>query len=197
MNQIQSIAITCLLFTAVEFLGAGAAFGQSDVVFMTTYHGVQSKLHRFNNGTDQYAVDTGQSNGFTGVTIVNNEVLVGDLRTDSVHRFSFDGEFLGEFVYAPAPANVESDSHGFVYVRGLKSGPIFYRLDSLGEHRKTFFVLDTFSLAGIDADAAGNVFVADYDNLSLVKFSSNGTQLSSTPINLNVEPGDISIDEAG
>jgi hypothetical protein len=53
-------------------------------------------------------------------------------------------------------------------------------------------------LHGIDADAAGNVYVVDtYPNSILYKFAPNGALLNSTPLDAGFYGDDIAIDEIG
>src|SRR6185503_17729332 len=111
----------CLVLCACLFnlvMGSRILFAQSPVVFMTAdiTPGVQSKLMRFNSGVQVYAVDNGLTPAYTGITMLNGEVLVGDFIGSNIQRFSTAGAYLGIFA-SPGidPVFLETDSAGNVY----------------------------------------------------------------------------------
>jgi hypothetical protein len=81
-----------------------------------------------------------------------------------------------------------------VYTTHFALGPnVGTRFNSAGNITQTYSHPNLGGIAGIDADAAGNVYIVG-GNL-LFKFAANGTFLNSIPI----DPGfrDVSIDETG
>jgi hypothetical protein len=177
---------------------SGAAFGQSDVVFMAAdvVTGNASKLVRFDEGTETFAVAPSGQHYFNAVTVLNGEVLVADSGPVAIQRFAPNGTYLGVFASPPSvstPVYLESDSNGNVYAMLMNPGDPFYpygvRYNSSGGVSMTFNGGD-----GIDADAAGNVYVAGAG--SLTKYAPNGAFLNSTSLG-SINPADLSIDEAG
>jgi hypothetical protein len=150
-------------------------------------------LHRFDDGTETFATNTGGIDAFLGVTVFGGEVLIGDFLSEDVERFSPDGTYLGTFgIHAGAPSFIESDSNGNVYTTYFQFAPtdpeIAVRLNSAGVVTGTFG-----ATAGIDADALGNVYTIHDDDL--VKYSPAGVPLGSVPVPGNAF--DLAIDEAG
>jgi hypothetical protein len=191
-----SIARTsaCLLLVAVA-APLGIAHAQSEVVFMTAdiSPGIDSRLIRFDNGIQTFAVDSGEADAFLGTTVLNGEVLVADFVDESIRRFSPGGSYLGTFgLPAGAPSFLESDSSGNVYTTLFSFLPgdpqIALRLNSSGVVTGTFA-----ATKGIDADAAGNVYAVS--GSSLVKYAPNGTVINS--IGVSNQSWDLAIDEAG
>jgi len=178
----------CLTFgvcvVALKLL-AGAAYGQSPVVFVTT----QSSLVRFDNGIQTFSVGSGATDG---VTILNNQVLTA---SGTIRRFSLSGSSLGNFA-SPAfnSVFVERDQAGNVYTTPDGGGPsVANRYDATGALTQTFN--GGLEFDGIDADASGNVYISSSANFSLMKYAPNGTFINSTP--LGFDPWDVSIDESG
>jgi hypothetical protein len=85
-----------------------------------------------------------------------------------------------------------------VYTTHSSIGPaVATRFDSAGSVGQTYSHATLNELRGIDADAAGNVYIADSSGLSgneLFKFSSDGTFLNSISID-PIQPFDLAIDE--
>jgi DNA-binding beta-propeller fold protein YncE len=180
---------------------AGVALGQSDIVFMTAdTPNLQSNLVRFDSGTETFAVNQGGSPGFLGVTVLNGELLVADyLFANAIQRFSPDGTYLGAFVTTNfSPTFLESDTSGNVYSTpiGEFDLPIARRFDSAGAVTQTFTHADMIHLTGIDADAGGNVYVADTERNELYKFAPGGSFLNRISLG-SINPQDVAIDEIG
>jgi hypothetical protein len=117
--------------------------------------------------------------------------------TNVIQRFAPDGTYLGVFASPSAsPSYLESDRSGNVYTTTIEELPfphtgswLSFRFDSSGALTRTFFG----GGRGIDADAAGNVYIAG--NGILEKFAPNGTPLNTTMLG-SISPQDLSIDEA-
>jgi len=173
---------------------------QSDIVFMTADdQSHDSHLHRFDAGVETFAVNTGGSDAFLGVTILNGEVLVADFLEEVIERFSPDGTYLGPFASSTLATFLESDSNQNVYTTPYSLGPIFginyaTRFNSAGVVTGTFSHPSITQYTGIDADANGNVYVVGGGPSSLYKFAPDGTFLNS--ISVAASALDVSIDEA-
>lgn len=182
---------------------AANAVAQSSVVFMTADYVLnpppKSKLIRFDNGTQTYGVNSGSPNWFTGLTVLNGELLVADKQANKIERFSPVGTYLGDFASPTnGPFFLESDSSGNVYsTQGLFGQPIATRFNSAGGVIQTF-TSGAGEFYGIDADALGNVYIARVFNGShdIVKYAPDGTFLSRTPFD-SINPFDLAIDESG
>jgi hypothetical protein len=172
------------------------ACGQSQVVFMTSDNrDFDSRLHRFDAGVESFAISVGVRPAFEGVTVLNGEVLVADYRADQIQRFAPKGSYLGAFAPFEFPTFLESDSSGNVYTTSgeFRINPV--RLSSVGLGTQTFNISEY--TRGIDADAAGNVYIAKGGTAGthqLFKFASNGSLLNSIPLGA-INPADLSIDE--
>jgi DNA-binding beta-propeller fold protein YncE len=82
-----------------------------------------------------------------------------------------------------------------VYTTPFGLGPaVATRFDSTGVVTQTF-TLNAPILSGIDADTAGNVYIATYSSGTIEKFTPDGIFLNSTVIGGHVD--DIAIDEVG
>lgn len=172
----------------------GVAQAQSDIVFVTG----DSSLSRFDMGTESFVTGTGGQSAFLGVTVLRDEILVGDYLADAIQRFSPDGTYLGEFASIATPTYLETDSSGNVYTTPFSTDPsgpdVATRFNSFGVPTQTFSAVN--EIAGIDADAAGNVYISENNGMNpdeLLKFAPDGTFLDSVLV-----PGrafDISIDE--
>jgi sugar lactone lactonase YvrE len=194
-NRAAFPGLRALPAVANLILLAGVALGQSDVVFMAADVATGSKLVRFDAGTETFAVAPNGSHFFSAVTVLNDEVLVVD--SEAIQRFSPDGTYLGVFVSPPSesqPLYLESDSNGYVYAMLVYPDPdepftSGVRYNSSGGVSMFFGGGD-----GIDADAAGNVYIAGLG--SLKKYAPNGSLLNSISLG-SINPSDLSIDEAG
>ncbi|HEX2476432.1 MAG TPA: hypothetical protein VHK01_16890, partial [Lacipirellulaceae bacterium] len=150
------------------FLVDGGAFGQSDIVFMTSdvEPNFQSKLFRFDMGVETFGVSTGSpfDSAFHGVTVLNGNILVSDYRAERIERFSPSGTHLGAFALTVSPTFLESDSSGNIYTTPVSlSPPVATRFNSSGAVTRVFNDPLVFhELAGIDADAAGNVYIVNH-----------------------------------
>ena len=216
MNRFAPLAVSpmaaaknCAAFCGVLMVGglicfaapANTAFGQSDLVFMTADVSLfgPSKLVRFDAGTPTFAVDTGGSHNFFGLTVLNRELLVADQTADAIQRFSPDGTYLGTFATTGVNPNyLESDTSGNVYTT-LYGPPIgqslVRRYNSAGAETKTINFGTGRQLAGIDADANGNIYVAETTEKQLYKQAADGTYINQ--ISLGFTPQDLAIDEVG
>ena len=128
---------------------AGFAFGQSNIVFMAAdvSPSFQSKLVRFDAGTETFAVTPSGDHVFHAVTVLNGEVLMADGRTaNAIQRFSPNGTYLGVFASPPgSPGYLESDSSGNVYISLLEELPFplmgywrSLRFDSSGANKNVY-----------------------------------------------------------
>ncbi|MEX2317493.1 MAG: hypothetical protein WD669_10105 [Pirellulales bacterium] len=193
---------TLFTFALSTLLICGVARAQSPIVFMTNTvtPNDDSRLTRFNNGVQSFAVGLGPNAAFQGVTIysVNNNVLVADFVAEAIQSFSTTGAYLGAFASFTDPVFLESDAVGNVYTTRESIGPPgVTRFNFAGAITQTYLETGMTSSRGVDADAAGNVYVADMSggNSRLYKFAANGTFLNSVAIGGTVD--DVSIDEAG
>ena len=206
MKRQNGSLIACCVFVLGWTLSVsaipGAAVGQSSIVFMTSddlFPGLQSRLHRFDAGVETFANDTGAPTAFQGVTIHHGEVLVADYIGEQIQRFSPNGTYLGGFASIVNPVFLESDSSGNVYMTHSSIGPsVATRYSSTGSVTQTYSHATLGSPRGVDADAAGSVYIADGSGVSgneLIKFSSDGNFLNSISID-PIQPFDLAIDEA-
>jgi DNA-binding beta-propeller fold protein YncE len=97
------------------------------------------------------------------------------------------------------PVVLESDTGGNVYTcsGSLANFAVAARLDSAGVETQLFSGSGQFH--GIDADAAGNVYIGQLigsTTRNLLKFAPNGALLNTTPLGF-IGPSDIAIDEVG
>ena len=174
----------------------GTAYSQSSIVFVTNeaLPGDGSTLTRFDQGSETYGVGAGPSTLFQGVTVLNGQVLVADYFSDVIQKFSLNGTHLGTFASYTNATYVESDSAGNVYATAGGTGIVPTRFDSAGLATDTFTHVDLTLARGIDADVAGNVYVADPTN-GLFKFASDGTFLNNISLGA-INPRDMAIDES-
>jgi hypothetical protein len=179
-------------------VGISSALGQPTVFMTIETAPFSSKLARFDGTTDTFEVDHGTTGFYYGVTNLNGNILVADLTSHKILRFSTSGTYLGNFgALSNAAGLLETDSSGNFYSTPFTSGPaIGTRMTSTGAVSQTFSGTGTF--AGIDGDAAGNVYIAQSNGSvnTLLKFASNGTLLNSTSL-AGIQPLDLAIDEAG
>ena len=171
------------------------ASAQSPLVFMTA----DSTVHRFDNGIQTSSFGLSGGGAFHGVTIHNGNILVADYTGNAIRRASPSGATLSNFASIPDPTFLESDRSGNVYTNPSALGaPGATRLNSAGVVTQTFFHATMNENAGMDADAAGNVCIADRTGLTttLFKFAPNGTFINSTPLGA-FRARDLAIDEAG
>jgi hypothetical protein len=190
---IQFIVFACALDFGVL---SSCLWGQAPVVFMTS----SSNLHRFDNGIETFSVSGPSSGGFLGVTTLNNSVLVADSIANKIQKFSPAGAYQGAFAAIIDPTFLESDSSGNIYTNPSSlGGPVATRFNSAGVATQTFTHPTMHQDAGMDADAAGNVYIVDQFQATrtLFKFAPNGTFLNSTPIDPTIVPEDLAIDETG
>jgi hypothetical protein len=179
------------------------AFGQSEIVFMTSdvEPDFQSKLFRFDMGVETFGVSTGSplESAFHGVTVLNGNILVSDYLAEVIERFAPDGTHLGSFALTVSPTFLETDSSGNVYTTPASlSPPVATRFNSSGAVTREFTDPLVFhELAGIDADAAGNVYIVNQteaDGHHLAKFSPGGVLLNTTFLGA-INGRDLAIDE--
>jgi DNA-binding beta-propeller fold protein YncE len=131
--------------------------------------------------------------------VLDGEVLVADLIADTIQRFLPNGTHAGSFASTDSPSLLESDSNGNVYATSFGAVIAPRRFDSNGTVTQTFMHNDLDSPVGIDADGAGNVYIADGGppgTRNLFKFASDGTFLNSISLG-TISPFDLAIDEAG
>jgi hypothetical protein len=206
-SQLRAALRRALMIASVAGFSmiAGQLVAQSDIVFMTAdiNPGFDSKLVRFDSGSESFATDTSASDAFLGVTILNNEVLVADSQAEKIQRFDPAGTYLGPFASSILATFLESDSSGNVYTTPFSLGPLLganyaTRFNSAGIVTGTISHPDINVYSGIDADADGNIYVAGTSsppaNVSrLYKFAPDGTFLNS--ILLTARADDLSIDE--
>ena len=174
------------------------AAGQSPIVFMTAdYAAPESRLVRFDAGVESFAVTAGTRAAFIGVTILDGYVLVADFQAGAIQRFSPSGNVLAPFALFDNPTFLESDSSGNVYTTHFSLGPpVATRFNSSGAVTQTYSHPLMEELAGVDADADGNVYVVDdFITKVLYKFAADGTFLTSVPLG-TINPTDVAIDEA-
>jgi DNA-binding beta-propeller fold protein YncE len=172
-----------------------SAQAQSSPVFMTADDETfTSHVHRFDNGSQTYAVNTGGFDAFQGVTTLNGEVLVADFVADAIQRFSPSGTYLGTFGSpGGSPTFLESDSSGNVYTT-LLAFPIPPGMGSAVRLNSAGAITGTFAAdRGIDADAVGNVYAINTG--MLVKYAPNGVFINS--IAVGTSAWDLAIDESG
>jgi hypothetical protein len=192
-----------LFWTAIATAAcAPIAYGQSDTVFLSIEIGSSSRLIRFDAGLESISIGTFR-NAFESVAVFNGELLVGDFFQQTIQRFAPNGNYLGPFATpANQPDFLETDSHGNVYsttggfeFTGIATAT---RFNSVGAATQSYLASGS-GFSGIDADAAGNVYVAQglygLTTGSLYKYAPNGELLTVIP--LEFSPDDISIDEAG
>jgi DNA-binding beta-propeller fold protein YncE len=196
--RIRSFSLlTSAMSCATAFIITVSSFGQSPVVFMTADISIPpSTLYRFDGGVQTFAMPGPANSAFLGETILNGNILVADFRDDVIQRYSPAGTLLSPFAAFNNPSLLESDNSGNVYTTHYSIGPaVATRFNSAGTITQTYTVPNSLELSGVDADATGNVYVVDDTNGALVKFASNGTQLTS--IGVSVSSADITIDETG
>ncbi|WP_197231984.1 dockerin type I domain-containing protein [Novipirellula artificiosorum] len=155
---------------------------------------------------DKFAFDSG-----VVATIATNgtDVFTGNFGSNVISRYSPDGALLGVFADTSALdgnlSNLEFDSAGNLYAShaGSVSQPrTSVRFDRAGSLTETFSDPRLVFPQGIDADASGNVWIANAAGVGvgveLFKFSSSGSLLGQFDLNDIVgSPSDIAIDEAG
>lgn len=204
----------CFVFRAVAQVALGTLLlggvgetlqAQSPLVFVTVdvappASPVTSKLVRFDSGIETFSVNAGASSAFQGVAPLGGNLLVADYVNEAIQRFSSTGAYLGQFAAFTNPTFLESDSAGNVYTSQSVLGPsdVVTRFNSLGVVTQTYGSGNSGSVRGVDADAAGNVYVAHHLGISsgtLSKYAANGTFLNS--VALDFSPFDLSIDEVG
>jgi len=204
MNALKDRAALCALVVGCLLnlsLLAGTARSQSDLVFTTSDISPShaSRLTRFDLGSETFSVTSGASSLFQGVSVLNGEVLVADYGTEAIQRFAPDGTHLGAFAAFTNPIYLETDAIGNVYANsGGLGGSVATRFNSAGAPTQTFTHASLGSLlAGMDADADGNVYIANHPPLStnLFKFAADGTFLNSISLG-SINPSDLAIDEA-
>jgi hypothetical protein len=186
----QRVFTFVALFAAL-FGPAIVARSQSPLVYMT----MDSTLNRFDNGIQTFAVGSGS---FSGVTQLGANLLVADYTGDRIQRFTPTGAALSPFAFFESPTFLESDNAGNVYATQVPftSVPaVITRFNSAGGITGSFAVPNAISLNGIDADAAGNMYVVDATNSFLHKFDPSGVLLNSIPYPSTDD--DIAIDEVG
>jgi hypothetical protein len=194
-NAFQNVSFVLATLTLAASISS--ANGQSPIVFMTVE--LPTSLVRFDNGLQTFQVGPGGGEAFHGMTVHGGNVLVADYISNSIRRYTTDGNFLDNFALIAEPTFLESDSSGNVYTNPSVIGPpVTTRFNSAGVATQTFTHATMNENAGIDADASGNVYVADRTTLtttSLFKFAPDGTFVNSTPIG-TFRPRDMAIDEA-
>lgn len=202
MNRIHCRAASCCAWVVsaalVVLVCPGATSGQSPVVFATIETlAPKDFLVRFDSGVETFAATVGSFPAFIGVTILNRQVLVADFSANAIQKFSPDGVYLGQFaVLNKSPTFLESDRSGNVYTTHWVLGSGAVRYNSSGVVTGTFG--SGFQLAGIDADAAGNVYAVNggsTDSNTLYKFAPDGTLLNSIVVAARAR--DLAIDEVG
>jgi hypothetical protein len=171
---------------------------QSPVVFMTT-KGSPDKFGEFvrlDAGTQSFDIQN-KASLYMGVTTLNGNVLVADYGARAIQRFSPTGAYLSVFATpSNTPVFLGTDRNGNVYTApGASGGAVATRMNSSGVATQVYS--GAGYLLGVDADALGNVYVAqDSGPKSLLKFAPNGTLLNTTSLGESF-PWDVSIDEAG
>lgn len=202
IHSLQPARFAALCLAICLVTAVGRLHAQSDFVFMTADidPGNDSKLIRFDLGSESFTTDTGGDDAFLGVTVLSGEMLVADYVSEQIQRFAPDGTYFGPFASSILATFLESDSNGNVYTTPYSLGPIFgvnyaTRFNSAGVVTGTFSHPSINQYTGIDADTNGNVFVvgSSGDSSSLYKFASNGTFLNSIPVAASAR--DVSIDE--
>ena len=161
----------------------------------------------------------GQLNNPDGVALNSaGQVFVSDCFNNCIHKFSGTGSFLGQFGSAGTnagqfsnPGVITFDGNDNLYVVDSPGGSFndfrVQKFDSTGH-----FLLQwssygpngagSIEVAGIAADATGNVYVVDGPNNRIQKFTSNGTfltewgELGTGPGQFN-SPAGITLDPTG
>jgi hypothetical protein len=158
-----------------------------------------SRLFRFDNGVQTFGVPAPAGSLFHGLTVLNGNVLVADYGNNAIRRYTPNGVALSNFASTTNPTFLESDSSGNVYAnQGPLGPPIATRFDATGAVTGTFTHATMHEDAGMDADAAGNVYIVDIfgSTRTLFKFAPDGTFLNSLPLDPTIVPRDMAIDEA-
>jgi hypothetical protein len=163
-----------VMFAQSASLGAPIVFMDADTS--------SSRLFRFDNGVQTFGVPAPSGALFHGLTILNGNVLVADYGGDAIRRYTPNGVPAGIFALTTSPTFLESDSGGNIYTNPGPLGlPVATRFNSAGVVTQVFSDPGLHQLAGMDADAAGNVYVADIfgSTRSLFKFTPTGVFLTS------------------
>jgi hypothetical protein len=209
MKVTENYYLTWHLLILAWFLNVAVwdstTWAQSEVVFITADvdagMDLESRLFRFDDGSESFAVTAagGGPSLFQGITVLNGEVLVADLGANAIQQFLPNGTHSGAFASMDDPTFLESDSSGNAYATSLDAVIAPRRFDSTGNLTQTFVHDDLDFPFGIDADATGNVYIANggpQGSRSLFKFTSDGTFVNSTSLG-TIGPVDLAIDEAG
>lgn len=191
LTALPSACALIVMFAHGATLGAPIVFMDADTS--------SSRLFRFDNGVQTLSVPAPGNSLFHGLTVLNGNVLVADYGADAIRRYTPNGVPAGNFALTTAPTFLESDSGGNVYSNPGPLGlPVATRFNSAGVATQVFSDPGLHQLAGMDADAAGNVYVADIfgSSRSLFKFTPTGVFLTSIALDPSIVPRDMAIDEA-
>lgn len=185
---------------AIVLTAASRICAQSGIVFLSaeTALGGPAKLVRFDNGVQTLQAPDPGDHAFYGVTELNGEILVADYLDESIRRYSPTGSYLGNFASPGfSPTWLESDSRGNVYATSFIGFPpsVARRFNSAGVATATINLPPGSWPAGVDADAAGNIYTVEAFDSQLYKHSANGTYINQ--ISLGFRPEDLAIDEIG
>jgi hypothetical protein len=158
-----------------------------------------ARLYGFDGDTQVFGTNGGTVAAFHGTAILGNTVLVADYGSESIRRLSLDGTPLTDFASFADAVFLEVDRSGQVYTTHNGIGPaVATRFDSAGVITGTFTALRPGTFHGIDADAAGNVYVifgTGVGTTELQKYAADGTFLTSLPL---PDGGfDLAIDDVG
>jgi hypothetical protein len=191
LTALPSAYALIVMFAQSASLGAPIVFMNADTS--------SSRLFRFDNGAQTFGVPAPSGSAFHGLTVLNGNVLVADYGGDAIRRYTPNGVPAGNFAVTTSPTFLESDSGGNIYTNpGPLGQPVATRFNSAGVVTQLFTDPGLHQLAGMDADAAGNVYVADIfgSTRSLFKFTPAGVFLTSIPLDPSIVPRDMAIDEA-
>lgn len=157
------------------------------------------------DGADQTFIAPGdESSRYSGLALLDGELLVADFGNDEIRKLTTSGDPAGVFASILNPVHLETDSSGSVYTTsGHLSSPsccgppntVATRFDSTGAVTGQFMDNDLMHLAGIDADASGNVYIAHLGG-ELFKFAPSGTLIGVATFP-GLEMSDVAIDETG
>lgn len=158
-----------------------------------------ARLYGFEGESQAFSTNGGSAAAFHGTALLGDTVLVADYGSGSIRRFSLDGTAMADFASFADAVFLEVDRAGQVYTTHNGIGPsVATRFNSSGVITGTFTSPRAGSFLGIDADAAGNVYVlfnTGVGTTELQKYAADGTFLTSLPL---PQGGfDLSIDDVG
>ena len=160
----------------------------------------------------QQGSGNGEFNGPRAVCVTSNgDIVVTDSGNNRVERFTPQGGYLGQWSVvggATTPHGIVEDAAGNFLIAEQGASSRLTEYSATGTFIAALAVAGTApgylsGPAGLALDALGNIYVADYQNNRIQKFSATGRWLSAWGPRVGSAPGlfdrpvDVAIDPSG